>query len=64
MAQTINIDGKEYDVESLNDTAKNQVMNLRVADSKLAQLQQEIALVQTARNTYAQVLAANLPATN
>lgn len=61
MAQTISIDGKEYDVETLNDTAKNQVMNLRVADARLAQLQQEIALVQTARNTYAQVLAANLP---
>lgn len=61
MTQTVTIDGKEYAVESLSEEAKNQIMNLRVADAKLAQLQQELALVQTARNAYAQALAANLP---
>jgi hypothetical protein len=58
---TITINGKTYELDHLNDTAKAQIQNLRVADAKLAQLQQEAALVQTARNTYAKALTDNLP---
>ena len=56
----ITINGKEYDLEKLSDSAKGQLQSLRVADQKLAQLQAEIALVQTARNTYARVLQREL----
>lgn len=59
--QKVTIDGKEYAVEALSDVAKNQLMNLRVADQKIANIQQDLALLQTARNTYAKVLAENLP---
>jgi glycerate kinase len=60
-AQKVTIDGKEYAVDALNDAAKNQLMNLRVADQKIASVQQELAMLQTARNSYAKVLAENLP---
>ena len=33
--RTVTIDGKEYALDSLNDTAKNQLMNLRAADQKI-----------------------------
>ena len=57
----VTIDGKDYPLDSLNDTAKNQLMNLRAADQKIASLQQDLAMFQTARNTYAKVLSENLP---
>jgi len=59
--RNVTIDGKEYDFDALNEAARNQLGNLRVADQKIAALKQEIALVQTARNAYAKTLAENLP---
>lgn len=59
--QKVTIDGNEYELDALSDVAKNQLMNLRVADQKIANAQQDLALLQTARNTYAKVLAENLP---
>lgn len=59
--QKIAIDGKEFDLDLLSDNAKHQVMNLRVVDQKIAALQQEIAIMQTARNAYATALTGELP---
>lgn len=59
--RTVTIDGKEYSLDNLNDVAKNQLMNLRAADQKIAAIQQDLAMFQTARNTYAKVLSENLP---
>lgn len=59
--KTVTIDGNEYDLDSLSETAKNQLINLRAADQKIAAVQQELAMIQTARNTYAKVLSENLP---
>lgn len=58
---TVTIDGKEYEFESLSDDAKQQINNIRVADQKLLQLQQETALIQTARAAYSSALAKSLP---
>ncbi|RNL61860.1 DUF6447 family protein [Zhongshania marina] len=63
-AQKITIDGKEYDLASLTDEAKNQLMNIRVADQKIASAQQDLAVLQTARNAYARALAEALPKVN
>ena len=57
----LKIDGKDYPVDSLTEEAKNQLMNLRVADQKVAALQQDLAMLQTARNTYAKALGECLP---
>lgn len=60
----IKIDGTEYDTESLSEGAKSQLMNLQVVDQKIAATQQEIAIMQTARNAYAQALQAELAKQN
>jgi hypothetical protein len=59
--QVIKIDGKDYPVDNLDNEAKNQLMNVRVADQKIAALQQDLAMLQTARNAYAKALAEVLP---
>ena len=59
---TVNIDGKEYSLDDLSDNAKGQLNALRVCDQKIQNLQREIAIIQTARATYAKGLAASLPA--
>jgi len=58
----ITIDGKEYDLNTLSDQAKSQLIMLQAADGELRRLQQQIAIVQTARNAYAQALKAALAA--
>jgi hypothetical protein len=60
-AQKITIDGKDYDLASLSDEAKNQLMNIRVADQKIVSAQQDLAVLQTARNAYSRALAEALP---
>ena len=57
----LTIDGKEYDTEQLSEAAQAQVTNLRVVDQKIAQVQQELAIMQTARNAYVQALQGELP---
>ena len=54
--QVVRIDDKEYKVSELSDAAKTQLVNLRVVDQELARLQQQTAIAQTARNTYAKAL--------
>ena len=58
--QTVTIDGEQYKWADLSDTAKNQVMNLRVTDQEIQRLQQQLAIAQTARQTYANALAGEL----
>ena len=42
---TITIDNKEYDVDSLSDESKAQLVSLRYVDSELARLQAQAAAV-------------------
>ena len=58
---TINIAGIEYDLEEFSDGARAQLASMQLADQKIAQLQADLAMFQTARNAYAQALAAELP---
>ena len=57
----ITIDGKEYALESLSDVAKGQLASLQLVDQKITATQQELAILQTARNAYANVLKSELP---
>lgn len=52
----ITIDGKNYDFEKLSDNAKSQLANLQFVDQEIARAQAQLAVLQTARNTYAQAL--------
>ena len=60
----VTIDEKDYLIEDLSDDAKAQLGSLNVTDQKIANLQQEIGIMQTARNAYANALAAALPKKN
>lgn len=58
---TLTIDGKEYDTEQLSDAAREQLANIQIVDEKLRTAQRDAAIMQTARNAYAQALQAELP---
>ena len=57
----VTIDEIDYLIEDLSDDAKAQLGSMQVVDQKIANLQQEIGIMQTARNAYANALAAALP---
>ena len=58
---TITIDEKEYEVDSLSDEAKAQLVSLQTVDKKITEAQQNLAILQTARNAYGNSLSELLP---
>ena len=58
---TLKFNDVEYKIDDLTDTAKGQLQGLQVAESKMKQLNAELALIQTARNAYMQALQTALP---
>lgn len=63
-AASIAIDGQQYDINSLSDEARSQITNLQVVDQKIAEAQQTLAILHTARIAYAGALKAALPASD
>ena len=57
---TVTIDGKEYNIDDLSENSRSQLASLRLTDQKIAQLQSELAIVQTARIAYANALKNDL----
>lgn len=62
--KTITIAGKEYAEDTLSDDAKAQLQNVITVDQKIAALQQDLAIVQTARNAYMRALQTLLDTTH
>lgn len=58
---TITIDNKEYKLESLSEEAKAQIGSIQLVDQKIADLNSQLAIMQTARNAYYQALTSLLP---
>lgn len=56
----VKIDGKDYELESLSEKARIQINNLQVVERRLADLREQMAIVQTARVGYTQALKAAL----
>ena len=54
--KTWTIDDKEYNIADLSEAAKSQIVNLQVVDQEIAQLKQQLAIMQTARNAYGSAL--------
>ena len=50
--KTWTIDDKEYNIADLSEAAKSQIVNLQVVDQEIANLKQQLAIMQTARNAY------------
>lgn len=54
---SVTIDGVTYTLESLGDQGHEQLQNLRVTDQEIRRLEDQLAIMQTARNTYARILS-------
>lgn len=52
----INIDNKEYEIDSLSENARAQLASIRYVDSEIARLNLQLAAMQTARNAYGNAL--------
>lgn len=61
-SEIININGTDYPVASIPEAALRELAMLQATDAKLAELQRDLAIHQTARNAYAAALMALLPA--
>ena len=53
----VTIDGREFLLDDLSDDAKEQLASMNIVDGKIADRQQQVAILQTARNAYGQALA-------
>lgn len=58
---TLTVEGKQYDVDTLSDEAKALMNSVTFTDNKIAQLESELAMARTARNSYVQQLVLALP---
>lgn len=58
---TIKIDNQDYDLDTLSDEAKQQLMSLQFVDAELQRLNAQAAVLQTARMSYSKALQAALP---
>jgi hypothetical protein len=57
---TNTIDNQAYELESLSDEAKAQLVSLQFCDAELQRLQAQAAVLQTARVAYGNALKATL----
>ncbi len=57
----ININGKEYKEEELNENALAQVNMLKIVDNEIKRIEGQLAIAKTARNAYGESLSKNLP---
>ena len=56
----IKIDGLEYNSEDLTDNGKAQLASLQFLEAQMTKLKSEIAVYETARNSYVAALKAEL----
>lgn len=59
-SEIIQVNGIEYNVANLSEAARRELAMLQATDAKLAELQRDLAINQTARNAYANALVALL----
>lgn len=56
----VKIDDQEYDLDTLSNDAKSQLVNLQFVDAQLQQLSNELAVADTARIGYTNALKLEL----
>jgi len=54
--QSVTIDGVEYSLSDLSETAKLQILNIQFVDAQMQQLSNELAVADTAKQAYANAL--------
>lgn len=55
-SEMINIDGKDYEYDSLSDSAKATIVSIQYCDDRIQQLSSEWAVADTARMAYSAAL--------
>ena len=60
----INIDGTEYPLDNLSENAKAQLASIQFVDNQLQQLQNELAVADTARIGYTNALKKEIEKTS
>lgn len=58
---TLTVEGKQYDMNELSDSAKAMANSVAFCDSKINQLEAELAMVKMARNGFVSQLVNELP---
>ena len=58
----VTIDGQNYELSSLSEEARAQLVSLQFVEQEITRLQLQMAALQTARNAYASALKGQLPA--
>ncbi len=53
---SINIDGKEYDIDTLSDAAKSQLGSLQFVQGELKRIEAQMAVYKTAYAAYSSAL--------
>lgn len=56
LPESITIDGMSYATAQLPDEARSQIANVQATDAEIARIQLQLAIAQTARNAYSNVL--------
>jgi hypothetical protein len=59
--QSIKIDNKEYDLDTLSEESKAQLASIQFVEQELVRLQAKVAALRTAKNAYLQALQKSLP---
>lgn len=57
----ITIDGTEYDIDALSDEAKANLMSIQFVEAEIERLKNKMAVLQTAKISYARELQSKLP---
>jgi len=52
----LTFDGKEYTIEDLSEGAKQQVLNIQFVDERIQQINNELAIADTARIGYSRAI--------
>ena len=64
LPEYITINGTRYASANFSDAARAQLQNVQAVDAELARLNQQAAIMQTARNAYVNALLENIRASN
>ncbi|NDD13447.1 MAG: hypothetical protein EB072_12565 [Betaproteobacteria bacterium] len=59
----VTIDGVDYDSETMTQDSRQKLEMLKMTEQRIRQMQAELAMMQTARQAYANALKASLVAT-
>jgi len=58
--KTVTINGTTYNINDLPKEAKQQLLNVQIAENEVKRLQAQLAITQTARNTYQQAVVSEI----